>query len=268
MVGKDYLMQFCEANQDLLETNTYDFLVKGIIEAHQAIKEGFVKNLNGKGFEVKETTEGYLVKRKMNKANWVCVHGGTSCSIVAIVGSKLFTGNVGDSTGIMSTSHPILCDNMLKFVGDSGDIERMTSSMEVSGSGEERSNTMVITSDHSPESPVEFNRMRNFRASTNDPKQPALQVLLSFISTVCAMSSYSCIHTRCQHSTHHTLFVLSLLFSLVSSPLLSALGQVVYDASMQDKSRCPSVFELDASGCPIVTNRGRYVCVCVCVCVC
>jgi hypothetical protein len=33
---------------------------------------------------------------------------------------------------------------------------------------------------------------------------------------------------------------------------------VVYDASQQDKSRCPPVFELDGSGNPVVTNRGSY----------
>ena len=167
-------MHFCENNQDLLESNTYDFMVQAVVEAHQAIKMGFVKSLGDKGFEVKETSEGYLVKKKANKFQWMCVHGGTSCSLVAIVDTKLFTANVGDSTGILSSSKSILKGSMLQFVGDAGDVERKMSSME--DQGDEPSSTLVITSDHSPESPVEFNRMRAFRNRDDDPKQPALLV--------------------------------------------------------------------------------------------
>ena len=205
MVGKDFLVQYCEEHQSQLQMNPYDFLVKGITDAHQAIKLGFMNTLTEKGFEVKETSEGYLVNRKLNKSQWVCVHGGTSCSLVAIVGTKLFTANVGDSTGILSTSKPVVVDSMLKFVGDAGDVARKTSSMEQHP--DQASSTLVITSDHSPECPVEFNRMRAFRARATDPTQPALLV--------------------------------------------------VYDASQQDKSRCPAVFQLDGAGQPVVTNRGR-----------
>ena len=173
-VGTSYLKNFCENNQDLLESNAFEFLVRGITEAHAAIKEEFVKSLTEKGFEVKETEEGYLVKRKSSKSQWVCVHGGTSCSVVALVGTQMYTGNVGDSTGIMSTSKPVLHDSMLQFVGDSADMERKTSSIEAGN--DETTNTLVITSDHSPESPVEFCRMRKFRAKENDPTQPALLV--------------------------------------------------------------------------------------------
>eukprot|EP00603_Paraphysomonas_imperforata_P003239 CAMPEP_0114430314 /NCGR_PEP_ID=MMETSP0103-20121206/9975_1 /TAXON_ID=37642 ORGANISM="Paraphysomonas imperforata, Strain PA2" /NCGR_SAMPLE_ID=MMETSP0103 /ASSEMBLY_ACC=CAM_ASM_000201 /LENGTH=470 /DNA_ID=CAMNT_0001599753 /DNA_START=51 /DNA_END=1463 /DNA_ORIENTATION=- len=206
MVGTSYLKTFCENNQDLLESNAFDFMVRGITEAHEAIREGFMKALTGKGYEVKQTEEGYLVKRKSSKSQWVCVHGGTSCSVVALVGTQLYTANVGDSTGILSASKPVLHDSMLQFVGDSAELERKTSSMEQAS--DETTNTLVITSDHSPESPVEFCRMRSFRTRENDPQQPALLV--------------------------------------------------VYDASQQDKSRCPPVFELDSGGVPIVTNRGSY----------
>ena len=42
-------------------------------------------------------------------------------------------------------------------------------------------------------------------------------------------------------------------------PCSALLLQVVYDASQQDKSRCPPVFEVDpSSGAPCLTNRGSY----------
>lgn len=206
VVGCEYIRRYCEENQDMLENNTFDFLVTAIVQAHQAIKDAFVKTLETNGIEVKETVEGYLVKRKSDKSNWMCVHGGTSCSLVAIVGTNLFTANVGDSTAIMCTSQPVLKSGMVRFVGDAGDIDRKTSSLE--SNDDKLSNTLVITSDHSPESPFEFNRMRAFRTRDDDPKQPALLV--------------------------------------------------VYDASQQDKTRCPAVFDLDSSNNPIVTNRGSY----------
>jgi len=209
VVGREFLLQYCETHQEVLQMNPYDFLVNGIVAAHQAIKEGFIAALTDKEFEIEETPEKYLVKRKKNsKGQWMCVHGGTSCSLVALVGTKLFTGNVGDSTGILCTSHPVLSNGMLKFVGDAGDVSRKASSMSASSTEDTMSNTLVITADHSPESPSEFCRMRSFRQREGDPKQPALLV--------------------------------------------------VYDASQPEKSRCPSVFELDETDQPRVTNRGSY----------
>lgn len=205
VVGKNFLMQYCEENQSVLFSDPYQFLVKGISEAHQAIKQGFFSALKEKGFEVKEV-DGYLVKRRAGKSQWLCVHGGSSCSLVAIVGTKMYTGNVGDSTGIMCASRPVLCESMLKFVGDAGDPERKVSS--IPNGGNEMSNTLVITADHSPESHTEFCRMRSFRPRDGDPTQPSLLV--------------------------------------------------VYDASQQDKSRCPDVFKMDKSGIPQITNRGSY----------
>ncbi len=160
-----------------------------------------------------------MVKRTNSASQWTCVHGGSSCSVIAIVGSTLYSTNVGDSSAILCAQRPVLSLNHLVHVGDSAlaspeseetsnrTHDRMHTDSKSDGS--ELSQTLVVTAEHSPESPSEYVRFRNFRPRPTDAQHPALMV--------------------------------------------------VYDSSTHDKSRCNPVFTLNSSGYPVVTNRGRLV---------
>ncbi len=218
--GKDALIAFFKSNFENLRNKPYDTLVEAHEVAHQHIKEAFKGSLGEKGLEVKEAEGGFLLKRKVEavNSNWGCVHGGSSCSIVALVGSKLYVASVGDSSGILCTDKGVLNTSQIHALGDAATGSRNEDSMDVEGGSIRGRNptavaatntdTLVVTAEHSPESTSEFIRLREARPRANDANNPALVV--------------------------------------------------VYDSPTQDKTLCPPVFSLDAAGNPTVTNNGRY----------
>mgnify|MGYP006192758117 CR=1 FL=1 len=246
-----------ENYRSLIESPS-EFLVNAHGLAHEHIRNSFRSELKRQGFDVVTTDEGYLMKRKQATDGWSCVHGGTSCSIVALINQELFIANVGDSTGILCSSFGVLSASDLLYVRDAavpdeksrGTLNRLTAEVALetdtvvstgdhqdkttdavttpvsTGSKEDRvgrvnatpqavvstntnTNTLVVTAEHSPECPYEYDRLLAFRAREGSPTVPALVV--------------------------------------------------VYDSSSNDKTRCAPCFERDSTGKPCVTNRGRWV---------
>lgn len=175
LTGRKFLLNYFEKNCENLLNDPYNCLVEGINQAHSAIKASFIQVLQQKGWEVQTTGEDYLVKRKNSSTPWACVHGGTSCSIIALVNTVLYIANVGDSSGILSTSHPILHPSMIHHLGDSALNHKRN--IRPTDQTDEYFDTLVLTAEHSPESPEEFLRMREFRCRDGDPSQPSLLVV-------------------------------------------------------------------------------------------
>jgi hypothetical protein len=270
------------------------------VEAHAAVREAFERQLQSAGYEVQITEEGYMVKRRRDGQPWMCVHGGTSCSVIAIVGQTMIIANVGDSSGLICASHRELNEGLLHVIGDAGFEEnlvrrearlprraadryqgfgnghgnghgngfdndghhdgdededdnefydadtgetkmqmdpptqleplmfdRSTGPLSEAAEGSPRlrcddrpnagpcvgnfisanKQVMLLTGDHSPENPHEFERLRRFWPQELDPTQPKLLV--------------------------------------------------VYDAPTHDKTSCNAVFELHDNR-PVATSRGKY----------
>lgn len=120
---------------------------------HQAFREHY-KNLN---IECQEEEGGFLLKRNRSRTGWNCVHGGSTASVAVILdGGILISANVGDSTSLLcglgnstkpsfrfSTFEPESCENDPENKGFKS--------------------YAVVTAEHSPETPSEYVRMRNFR---------------------------------------------------------------------------------------------------------
>ena len=179
--AKKSLVEYFEINYMELKTTPYDCLVNAHEIAHQAIKRTFKSELESQGFLVEETEEGYLLRKKGSQL-WSCVHGGSSCSICVLVGGLLYIANVGDSSGILCSINSIYSKGDVTLVADAA-IIGSSSGTSISDTSSpivddmEKSNTLVITAEHSPESVSEFIRLRNFRHRDGDVKQPALNVV-------------------------------------------------------------------------------------------
>jgi Protein phosphatase 2C len=184
VAAKVALQGFLDENYQELFTTPYECLVRAHDRAHESIKATFKTELEGQGFIVMEDPSGFLLKRRSALQNWACVHGGTSCSIVALVGTDLIIANVGDSSGTLCAPFPVLSRSLIAYVGDSAldssseqfrsRFDDMTSELDrdiVAG------DTLVLTAEHSPESPSEFYRLRSFRPREGDPHQPSLLVV-------------------------------------------------------------------------------------------
>lgn len=182
VAAKTSLQEYFETNHSQLKETPYDCLVRAHEIAHFAIKATFRTELEQQGFDVAESPEGYLLKRKASQ-QWTCVHGGSACSICALIDGMMYIANVGDSSGTLSCLDPVLHKSHLAPVGDAavaiGFREAVTAITEIDNAGEvvESSNTIVITAEHSPESPYEFLRLRDFRPRVENPKHPALNIV-------------------------------------------------------------------------------------------
>eukprot|EP00598_Pedospumella_elongata_P005775 CAMPEP_0184983138 /NCGR_PEP_ID=MMETSP1098-20130426/12470_1 /TAXON_ID=89044 /ORGANISM="Spumella elongata, Strain CCAP 955/1" /LENGTH=502 /DNA_ID=CAMNT_0027506943 /DNA_START=56 /DNA_END=1564 /DNA_ORIENTATION=+ len=249
--AKACLFKHLDENYRSLIESPAEFLVNAHGIAHEHIRNSFRAELKRQGFDVITTADGYLMKRKQATDNWSCVHGGTSCSIVALINHDLYIANVGDSTGILCSSFGVLAASDLLYVRDAavpeeksrGTLAKNQTHQAVEEAGtsapgspirpagaaavhsdtgavapetaltapattENRNNTLVITAEHSPECPYEYERLLSFRAREGSPTVPALVV--------------------------------------------------VYDSNSSDKTRCAPCFERDSAGKPCVTNKGSY----------
>ena len=175
--GKAYLMQYFEQNYNKISSDPLKYLSEALQLCHTEIKNAFRTELTKNGFEVSESPEGYLMKRRLaSQQSWLCIHGGTSCTIAALIGRVIYTANVGDSSAILCSSCSVLKPTQLVYVGDAANLENSRDISPIPSSDEETS-MIIITAEHSPESITEYDRMLKFRSSEIDPRYPALHVV-------------------------------------------------------------------------------------------
>lgn len=183
MAAKACLQEILDAEYEVLLQSPVDFLVYAHEKAHLAIRDSFQARLEKEGYQVRVTDEGYLVKRRSNADYWSCVHGGTSCSIAALIGNMVYCSNVGDSTALMCVSQPILHRSCIHFERDAA-VDNVSGGSVVRDSAAFANNeqnlpskVMVLSAEHSPENPYEFERLRKYRQREGDALQPALFVV-------------------------------------------------------------------------------------------
>lgn len=174
--SKEFFMNYFAEHYGTMKTAPYECLKNAFIGAHERIKHAFQTKLEKNGFTVKEE-ENILVKKKYNWAPFSCVHGGSTCSIIAIVGHDLYTANVGDSTALLCSLFPNLSSSMIHSIGDAAKGGSISQPLTTSISTSIPENFVVVTADHSPENKEEFLRLREFRAREFDPSQPELHVV-------------------------------------------------------------------------------------------
>lgn len=180
------LLKFCEERINDLVADPVSWLVAAHDHAHYFIKDSFREELELQGFEIMEDERGgFLLKRKVASQSWACVHGGSSCSIIVIKGTEMFIGNVGDSSAILCSTSPLLSSALVEYVSDaalaeSSPLRQLRGSLHsqyLSVDNSSLSDTLVVTAEHSPESPYEFYRLREFRPREGDAMQPSLLVV-------------------------------------------------------------------------------------------
>lgn len=178
----EYFTTYCPALAVAEDSRVaaYECLVRAHNIAHAAIKIAFRAEMEKQGFEVEETEGGYLRKRRGSTANWTCIHGGSSCSIIMILKNKCYIANVGDSTGILCGYHKAFKQTLVLPLGDAakGGLTRVSENghgnVAALGQGID---TVLLTAEHSPECPEEFKRLRDFRCNEDDRRFPSLSVV-------------------------------------------------------------------------------------------
>jgi serine/threonine protein phosphatase PrpC len=183
-VACEVIHRLCKETHNELLANPTSWLINAHTAAHTSVKAEFKRALRATGQVVEETTEGYLVKKKDPNANWSCVHGGTSCSIVVIIGSIMYISNVGDSSAILCAKHPIFAPSQLEHIMDAAlpnnsplQAEKLARNGKTPLEDHLCDHHLLLTAEHSPECLDEFYRFRTFRPKPTNPNEPDMGIV-------------------------------------------------------------------------------------------
>jgi serine/threonine protein phosphatase PrpC len=138
---------------------------------HEQIRIGLVEITEKNGCKAKVNESGVILKNKHEFLCWNELKGGTTFSIIVLIGRKIYMANVGDSSGLLCCKHPILKTSHIKYEKDAANPTKEVRSEEVDNSP---STYIELTRDHSPESIEEYIRMRAFKCSDENPNHAEL----------------------------------------------------------------------------------------------
>ena len=138
---------------------------------HEQIRIGLVEIMKKQGYKVKVDESGVILKNKYEFQGWSELRGGTTFSIIILIGRKIYMANVGDSSGLLCCKHPILKTSVIKYEKDAAN---PTKEMRVEDIETSPSTYIELTCDHSPESIDEYIRMRTFKCSDENPNHAEL----------------------------------------------------------------------------------------------
>ena len=168
-IGTKRLKELIDEGVDEFVENPVSFLDFVFKHIHEEIKTELVKKLTENGNEVEINDRGDVTSRKFAHHAFTAIKCGTTFSVIVFLDKKLYIANVGDSTGILYSEKPIFKKSQL--------ISELNSSSSPGecDSKEELTNYIELTGNHSPENPLEYIRMRNFKCSEDDPFCAALK---------------------------------------------------------------------------------------------
>jgi len=136
---------------------------------HEQIRIGLVEITEKNGCKAKVDESGVILKNKHEFLGWNELKGGTTFSIIVLIGRKIYMANVGDSSGLLCCKHPILKTSHIKYEKDAANPTKEVRSEDTSPS-----TYIELTRDHSPESIEEYIRMRAFKCSDENPNHAEL----------------------------------------------------------------------------------------------
>lgn len=138
---------------------------------NEKIRIGLVEIMEKEGYKVKVDESGVISKRRFEGQPWNDLKGGTTFSIIVLIGKKIYMANVGDSTGLLCCKHHILSQSHINYEKDVANPTKEINSESVDTS---LSTYIELTRDHSPENADEYVRMREFKRSDENPNHAEL----------------------------------------------------------------------------------------------
>jgi len=170
-ITKKCLEELLEKRITELIENPVAFLEFCCDYIHEQIRTGLVEIMEKNGYKLKVDESGVILKNKHEFLGWNDLKGGTTFSIIVLIGRKIYMANVGDSSGLLCCKHPILKTSDINYEKDAANPtkELCIEDIEISPS-----TYIELTCDHSPESIDEYKRMRTFKCSDENPNHAEL----------------------------------------------------------------------------------------------
>ena len=170
-ITKKCLEELLEKRITELIENPVAFLEFCCDYIHEQIRLGLVEIMEKNGYKIKVDESGVILKNKHEFLGWNELKGGTTFSIIVLIGRKIYMANVGDSSGLLCCKHPILKTSDIKYEKDAANPTKEMCSEDVDTTS---STHIELTCDHSPESIDEYIRMRTFKCSDENPNHAEL----------------------------------------------------------------------------------------------
>jgi serine/threonine protein phosphatase PrpC len=111
-------------------------LIKMFNDVNEACKQSIMRSYMERNYEIMETDDGVLLKRR-NMQSWMFVDGGTTCTVLVCIRDKIYSAIVGDSSAKLFTPVAVLHRSQVKICIDSADIDRNIESRAQPSSDEE-----------------------------------------------------------------------------------------------------------------------------------
>ena len=170
-ITKKCLEKLLETRITELIENPVAFLEFCCDYIHEQIRIGLVEIMEKGGYNIKVDESGVILKNKHEFLGWNELKGGTTFSIIVLIGRKIYMANVGDSSGLLCCKHPVLKTSDIKYEKDAANPIKEIHNEEADSSP---STYIELTRDHSPESIDEYTRMRTFKCSDENPNHAEL----------------------------------------------------------------------------------------------
>ncbi|KAL4110239.1 hypothetical protein PRIC1_001931 [Phytophthora ramorum] len=172
-----------------LERDPEEFFQRLFASCHQALKYMLRDLYERAGHSVEEhQPEGFLVRHNSHTGTVASVRGGTTATVVVVLngGQKIYSSNVGDSVAMLTSMRPVLRADDVKVHGNDGaEVHRLNEQLsegsarhdedELDNNRAPKSELLILSGNHSPESATEFMRARAARCNPHDPALPALR---------------------------------------------------------------------------------------------
>lgn len=157
----------------------------------------FAAHYTDAGWLVARAAEGFLTRKRAEGSPTMCVHGGTTATVMVIYGGRrAVVANVGDSSALLCGGHAT--EHVMRTISTwpgsatapaaaapaSAVVARPDSNPDFASGPSQ----MEMSADHSPESDAEFFRMRDTRPSMTDKSRPELL----FVYDTLTSSKMSC----------------------------------------------------------------------------
>lgn len=164
-VVKSVMEELIKDTIALLLENPVAFLELAYVHIHEQIRDRLSEKLTNEGYEVSLDENGVILMRKNIHKDFTVLKGGSTFSVVLLLGKKMYIANVGDSTGLLCCKHPILKNSAFNYEKDAAD---PTKTVVYDPSRDKPSTFIELTCDHSPENIMEYLRMRRFKRFEED----------------------------------------------------------------------------------------------------
>jgi len=148
------------------------------------VAQAFIQYYKDQGWKVTVGPEGFLLRRRHEAQAWMCVHGGSTGTVAAILdGRRAVIANVGDSTALVAGVSGPGCVRHISSWAEASDVSATSSLAAAPASSFGAASVTQLSSDHSPENPEEFIRMREFRPCPTRKHHPELLFVYDTLSS-------------------------------------------------------------------------------------